>query len=126
MFLLGAFAALAVLLAAIGVYGVISYAVVQRTQEIGIRVALGASRGSVLWLILRQQAQMILLGSAVGLILARAISGLLSSLLYGVSPHDLTTFVLSWVVLALIALLASAAPALRATRTDPCVTLRYE
>src|SRR5262249_43913741 len=75
MFLLPTFAALAVLLAAIGVYGVISYAVVQRTQEIGIRVALGASRGSVLRLVLRQQVQMILLGSAVGLILARAISG---------------------------------------------------
>jgi ABC-type antimicrobial peptide transport system permease subunit len=126
MFLLSAFSALALLLAAVGVYGVISYAVVQRTQEIGIRVALGASRGSVLRLILRQQAQMILLGSAVGLILARAISGVLSSLLYGVTPHDLTIFALSWIVLALIALLASAAPALRATRTDPCVTLRYE
>ena len=104
----------------------ISYAVVQRTQEIGIRAALGASRGSVLRLILRQQAQMILLGSAVGLVLASAISGLLSSLLYGVTPHDLPIFALSWIVLALIALLASAAPALRATRTDPCVTLRYE
>ena len=126
MFLLSAFAGLALLLAAIGVYGVISYTVVQRTQEIGIRVVLGASRGSVLRLILRQQAQMILLGSAVGLILARAVSGLLSSLLYGLSPHDLTIFVLSWIVLALIAMLASAAPALRATRTDPCVTLRYE
>lgn len=126
MFLLSAFAALAVLLAAIGVYGVISYAVVQRKQEIGIRVALGASRGSVLRLILRQQAQTILLGSFVGLILARTISGLLSSLLYGVTPHDLLTFALSWTVLAVIALLASAAPALRATRTDPCVTLRYE
>ncbi len=126
MFLLSAFAALALLLAAVGVYGVISYAVVQRTQEIGIRVALGATRGSVLRLILRQQAQMILLGSAVGLILASAISGVLSSLLYGVTQHDLATFVLSWTVLAIIALLASAAPALRATRTDPCVTLRYE
>jgi len=108
------------------VYGVISYAVVQRKQEIGIRVALGASRGSVLRLILRQQAQTILMGSFVGLILARTISGLLSSLLYGVTPHDLLTFALSWTVLAVIALLASAAPALRATRTDPCVTLRYE
>jgi putative ABC transport system permease protein len=126
MFLLSAFAALALLLAAIGVYGVISYAVVQRTQEIGIRVALGASRGSVLRLILRQQAQVILLGSAVGLILARAISGVLSSLLYGLTPHDLTIFASSWIALVLIALLASAAPALRATRTDPCVTLRYE
>jgi predicted permease len=126
MFLLSAFAALALLLAAIGVYGVISYAVVQRTQEIGIRVALGATRGSVLRLILRHQARMILLGSAAGLALAAAVSGVMSSLLYGVKPHDFTTFALSWIILTLIALLASAAPALRATRTDPYVTLRYE
>jgi len=126
MFLLSTFAALALLLAAIGVYGVISYAVVQRTQEIGIRVALGATRGSVLRLILRQQARVILLGSAAGLALAVGLSGVMSSLLYGVKPHDFATFATSWIVLTAIALLASAAPALRATRTDPCVTLRYE
>jgi len=126
MFLLSAFAALALLLAAIGIYGVISYAVVQRRQEIGIRVALGATRASVLRLILRQHARMILLGSAAGLALAVALSGVLSSLLNGVKPLDFTTFALSWIILTLIALLASAAPALRATRTDPCVTLRYE
>ena len=126
MFLLSAFAALALLLAAIGVYGVISYAVMQRTQEIGIRVALGATRGRVLRLILRQQARMILLGSAAGLALAVALSGVMSSLLYGVKPHDVTTFALSWILLTLIALAASGAPALRATRTDPCVTLRSE
>jgi putative ABC transport system permease protein len=126
MFLLGAFASLALLLAAIGVYGVISYAVVQRTQEIGIRVALGATRGSVLRLILREQARMIVVGSAAGLALAIALSGVMSSLLYGVKPRDLTTFAVSWVVLTVIALLAGAVPALRATRADPCVTLRYE
>ena len=126
MFLLSAFATLAMLLAAIGVYGVISYAVMQRTQEIGIRVALGATRGMVLQLILRQQARMILLGSAAGLALAVALSGAMSSLLYGVKPHDVTTFALSWILLTLIALAASGAPAWRATRTDPCVTLRSE
>jgi len=126
MFLLSAFAGLALLLAAIGVYGVISYAVVQRRQEIGIRMALGATREGVLRLIWRQQARMILLGSAAGLALAVALSGVLSSLLYGVKPHDFTTFALSWIMLAAIALLASAAPAVRATRTDPCVTLRCE
>jgi predicted permease len=126
MFLLSAFAALALLLAAIGVYGVISYAVVQRTQEIGIRGALGATRGSVLRLILRQQARMILLGSAAGLALAGALSGVMSSLLYGVKPHDFASFALAWIILTGVALLASAAPALRATRTDPCVTLHYE
>jgi putative ABC transport system permease protein len=126
MFLLSAFAGLALMLAAIGVYGVISYSVVRRTQEIGIRVALGATRGSVLRLILHQQARMILVGSAAGLALATAFSGVLSSLLYGVKPRDFATFTLSWIVLAAVALAASAAPALRATRTDPCVTLRYE
>jgi putative ABC transport system permease protein len=126
MFLLSAFAGLALLLAAIGVYGVISYAVVRRTQEIGIRMTLGATRGSVLRLILRQQARMILLGSAAGLALAVALSGVMSSLLYGVKPRDFTTFAVSWIVLTGVALLASAAPAVRATRTDPCVTLRYE
>jgi putative ABC transport system permease protein len=126
MFLLSAFSALALLVAAIGVYGVISYSVVRRTQEIGIRVALGATRGSVLRLILHQQARMILVGSAAGLALATALSGVLSSLLYGVKPRDFVTFALSWIVLAAVALAASAAPALRATRTDPCVTLRYE
>jgi predicted permease len=126
MFLLSAFAALALLLAAIGVYGVISYSVVRRTQEIGIRVALGATRGSVLRLILRQQARMILVGSAAGLALATAFSGVLSSLLYGVKPHDFATFTWSWIVLAAVALAAGAVPALRATRTDPCIILRYE
>jgi putative ABC transport system permease protein len=126
MFLLSAFAALALLLAAVGVYGVISYSVVRRTQEIGIRVALGATRGSVLRLILRQQARMILVGSAAGLVLATAFSGVLSSLLYGVKPHDFATFTWSWIVLAAVALAAGAVPALRATRTDPCIILRYE
>jgi ABC-type antimicrobial peptide transport system permease subunit len=99
---------------------------VRRTQEIGIRVALGATRGSVLRLILRQQARMILVGSAAGLVLATAFSGVLSSLLYGVKPHDFATFTWSWIVLAAVALAAGAAPALRATRTDPCIILRYE
>ena len=107
-------------------YGVISYAVVQRTQEIGIRVALGATRAGVLRLILGQQARMILLGSAAGLALAIALSVILASLLYGLKPRDFTTFASSWIVLTTVALLASTAPALRATRTDPCVTLRYE
>jgi ABC-type antimicrobial peptide transport system permease subunit len=126
MLLLSAFAALALLLAAVGVYGVISYAVVQRTQEIGIRVALGATRQGVLRLVLRQQARLILLGSAAGLALAFALSGVLSSLLYGVKAHDFTTFAVSWIVLLIVALLAGAAPAVRATRTDPCAALRNE
>jgi putative ABC transport system permease protein len=126
MFLLSAFAALALLLAAIGVYGVVSYAVVQRAQEIGIRMAMGATRGNVLRLILYQQARMILLGSAAGLVLAAALSGVISSLLYEVAPRDFTSFAAGWIVLTMIALLASAVPAWRATRTDPCAALRYE
>jgi len=87
---------------------------------------LGATHESVLRLILRQQARLILLGGAVGQALAVVLSGVMSSMLYGVKPSDFTTFALSWVMLTAAALLASAAPALRATRTDPCVTLRYE
>ena len=126
MFLLSAFSMLALLLAAVGVYGVISYAVVQRTQEIGIRLAMGATRRGVLQLVLRQSARLILLGSAVGLGLALALSGVMTSLLYGVKARDFTTFALSWVVLMMVALLAGAAPALRVTRADPCVALRNE
>lgn len=126
MFLLSAFACLALMLAAIGVYGVISYAVLQRTQEIGIRMALGATRDSVMRLILEHLARIILLGSAAGLALAAALSGVLSGLLYGVKPRDFVAFALSWTVLTAVALVASAAPALRATRADPCTALRYE
>jgi predicted permease len=126
MFLLSAFAALALLLAAVGVYGVISYSVVRRTQEIGIRIAMGATRASVLRLILGQHARMILLGSAIGLALAVALSGAMTSLLYGVRPRDIATFALSCVVLTAVAFLASAAPAMRAARTDPSVAIRYE
>ena len=126
MFLLSAFAVLALLLAAVGVYGVISYSVVRRTQEIGIRIAMGATRGSVLRLILGQQARMILLGNAIGLALAVALSGAMRGLLYGVSPWDIATFALSCLVLTAVAFLASAAPAMRAARTDPSVAIRYE
>ena len=126
MFLLSSFAALALLLASIGVYGVISYTVLRRTQEIGVRMALGATRGGILRLVLGQQSRVILLGSLLGLVLALATSGLLSSLLYGVKPRDGFTLGASWLVLTAVALLASAVPALRATRCDPTVALRYE
>ena len=126
MFLLSAFAVLALLLATVGVYGVISYSVVRRMQEIGIRIAMGATRGSVLRLILGQQARMILLGNAIGLALAVAVSGAMRGLLYGVSPWDIATFALSCLVLTAVAFLASTAPAMRAARTDPSVAIRYE
>ncbi len=126
MFLLSAFAGLALMLAATGVYGVVSYSVLQQTQEIGIRMALGATRENVMRLILEQMARIILLGSGAGLALAAVLSGVLSGLLYGVKPRDFVTFALSWLVLTAVALLAGAAPALRATRADPCTALRYE
>jgi len=126
MFLVAAFAVLALLLAAIGVYGVISYAVVQRTPEIGIRVALGAPRGGVLLLILRQHARMILLGEVVGLALATALSRFMSSLLFGVKPHDFSTFGFCAVILMLVALVACYIPARRAAKIEPMEALRYE
>jgi len=126
MFLLSAFATLAMLLAAIGVYGVVSYAVVQRVQEIGIRMAMGATRQDVLRLAMGQQARLILLGSALGLMMALGLSSIMSSLLYGVKARDFTTFAVSWIVLTMVALMAGAAPAVHATRVDPCVALRNE
>ena len=126
MFLLSAFAAVALTLAAIGVYGVISYTIVQRTQEIGIRMALGATRGSVLRLVLQRQAQVIVLGSSAGLLLSLASSEVMSSLLYGTQPHVLASFALAWITLTIAAMLATAAPVLKAARIDPSAAMRYE
>ena len=126
MLLLSAFAVLALLLAAIGVYGVISYAVLQRTPEIGVRIALGATPGAMLRLVLWEQAQILLVGSVIGLMLALALSRVMTSLLYGVKPRDFNTFALSWFSLALVALAASLIPALRAARCDPWLALRHE
>lgn len=126
MLLFSAFAILALLLAALGVYGVISYAVLQRQREIGIRVALGATRGRVLLLILQQQVRLILLGAIAGLGLGSALTGIMSSLLFVVKPHDLMTFVLSSVTMILVAILGSTAPALHAMRADPSTALRHE
>jgi ABC-type antimicrobial peptide transport system permease subunit len=126
MFSLASFAVLALLLAAIGVYGVISYAVLQRTREIGIRIALGATGAKVLQLLVGQQLTLITVGGGLGLALAFALSRTLQSLLFGVGARDLMTFVQSWAVLTVVAVLASAAPAWRATRCDPNLALRYE
>ena len=126
MWLIGAFAGLALVLAAVGIYGVMAYSVSQRTREIGIRIALGAQRQSVLRLILGQGAKLAVVGVIVGLIGAFALTRLMASLLYGVSPRDLTTFsVVPWLVLILI-LGGCYLPARRATKVDPMVALRYE
>jgi predicted permease len=127
--LLGAMGVLALLLAAIGLYGVMAYAVSQRTQELGIRLALGASPGSLLGMVVRQGMTLTLMGLAIGLALALGAFGSIGAvgtLLPGISPLDPITFVTVPLVLGLIALLASWIPGRRAGKVDPLVALRYE
>ena len=126
MILLDAFALIALLLASIGLYGVISYLVGRRTHELGIRIALGAQRQNVLRLVLTDGMKMAVTGVAAGLIAALGLTRLLSNMVYGVSPNDPATFVVITGMLLVVTLLACLLPALRATRVDPLVALRYE
>ena len=126
MILLAAFAAVALLLASVGIYGVVSYIVVQRTQEIGIRVALGAQQGDVMRWVLGAGARMALLGVGIGIAVALALTRLMTNLLYGVSATDPATFLAVALLLIFVALAACYIPARRAMRMDPMVALRQE
>ena len=124
--LLAVFAGLALVLAAIGIYGVISYSVVQRTHEIGIRAALGASTGNLLRMVLVNGLTLMLIGLVLGIAGSLAVTRLLSTLLFGVGARDPLTLAAVAAVLALVSVAACLLPALRATRVDPLVALRYE
>ncbi|HEV2313747.1 MAG TPA: ABC transporter permease [Candidatus Acidoferrales bacterium] len=126
MLLAGVFAGAALLLAAVGIYGLVANSVTRRTQEIGIRLALGAQRGDVLRLIVGESARLAVAGLVIGIALSLATTQLISSLLYGVKATDPVTFLVVAVILSAVALLASYIPARRAMRLDPMIALRYE
>jgi putative ABC transport system permease protein len=126
MILLGVFAALALVLSSIGIYGVISYLAGQRAHEIGIRMALGAQRNDVLRLILGHGAKMALIGVAVGIAASLGLTRLMAKLLFGVSAYDPLTFAAVACLLLLVALAACYVPARRAMRVDPMIVLRWE
>jgi predicted permease len=126
MVLLGVFAALAMLLSSIGIYGVLSYVVGQRTNEIGIRMALGADRFGVLRMVLGQAGKMVMVGVVTGMVAALLLTRLMSTILFGVSPSDPLTLAAVAFVLTAVALFACYIPARRATKVDPMIALRYE
>ena len=126
MMLFSIFAAGALLLAAIGIYGVLSYIVGQRTREVGIRMALGAQKGDVVWAVLRDGAGMTLPGVGIGLVVALGLTRLMSAMLFGVKPTDVITFASVAVLLCVVALLACYVPARRAAKLDPMQALRAE
>jgi len=126
MTLLGIFAALALIMCCVGVYGVISYLAGQRTREIGVRMALGARKQDVLQMVLREAGKVALLGVAVGLTAALALTRLMAKLIFGISAHDPLTFLVVASLLMLVALAACYIPAWRASKVDPIVALRCE
>jgi ABC-type antimicrobial peptide transport system permease subunit len=125
-FLSGFFGILALGLASVGLYGVMAYAVTQRTREVGIRMALGAKRGDVVRMIVRESLVPVLIGMLIGLVAALALARLIASLLYGVAPSDPALIALAAAAMLAVALLAAAIPARRAGRVAPMTALRYE
>ena len=124
--MLGIFAAVALILALVGIYGVMSYAVSQRTNEIGIRMALGAQASHVMKMVVGEGMKMAIIGLILGLLGALTVTRFMEGMLFAVKPTDLMTFASVSVVLAAVALVACFVPALRAIKTDPMVALRYE
>jgi ABC-type antimicrobial peptide transport system permease subunit len=120
------FATLAVLLACIGIYGLMSYGVTRRTNEFGVRLALGADRRRVVWLVLRETLELVVMGLAVGLGIAPLLGRLVRSFLFGLSPYDATSIVSAITGMTIAALVAAYLPARRAAKVDPMVALRYE
>ena len=126
MLLLAIFAGVALVLAAVGIYGVMSYSVAQQTREIGIRMALGAQRSDVLKMTVKQGLRLVGFGLAIGLLAAFILTRVMASLLFGISATDPLTFISISLVLLAVALLASYIPALRATKVDPMIALRAQ
>ena len=126
MLLLAVFAAVALVLAAVGIYGVMSYSVAQQTHEIGIRMALGAQRSDILRMTVKQGLRLVGLGLIIGLAAAFTLTRVMASLLFGISATDPITFITISIVLLAVAMLASYIPSVRAMRVDPMVALRYQ
>ena len=124
--LTGFFGVLALLLASIGLYGLMSYSVGARTQEIGIRMALGAQRSDVLWMVIRESLLLIVIGLLIGLPVTFAVTRLVSSMLFGLSPADPISILVASLLLGVVACCAGYLPARRATRIEPMLALRYE
>jgi putative ABC transport system permease protein len=124
--LLSLFAGTGLLMAIIGLYGVVAFMAQQRTQEIGIRMALGATRGAVLRLVLREGLRLVVVGGAIGLVTALVLARALQAVLFKIGPHDPASFVAVTVLLALVAFVAAVIPARSAMKTDPMTALRWE